>query len=61
MKFEQTLAAIARNTAVATAIAPMETTSPAGSKRAATGGRGTKAKAPKKVLMNEEKDIEATK
>jgi hypothetical protein len=39
----------------------METASPAGSKRAATGGRETKAKAPKKLLAKEEKCVEAAK
>jgi hypothetical protein len=39
----------------------METTSPAGSKCATTGGREAKPKAPKKLPSKEEKDIEAAK
>jgi hypothetical protein len=47
--------------AQAAALALMETTSPTGSKRVGAGGRKTKAKAPKKVLAKEEKDVEAAK
>jgi hypothetical protein len=45
------LATESEQTTAPTALALMETASPAGSKRAATGGRETKAEAPKKVLM----------
>jgi hypothetical protein len=39
----------------------MEAASPAGSERAATGGRETKAKTPKKVLTQQVKYVEAAK
>jgi hypothetical protein len=61
MESEQTLATIAPDTAVATVTSSIETASPVGSKRAATGGRETKAKAPKKLPTKEEKCIEAAK
>jgi hypothetical protein len=62
MESEKTTAATAPNTAPETTLAgtpcPMETSSPAGSKR---GSRETTTKAPKNVLMKKEKGIEATK
>jgi hypothetical protein len=58
MDSEVTLAAAA---ALDSTIAPMEGASPAKSKRAATGGREAKPKAPKKLLSKEKKGVEATK
>jgi hypothetical protein len=37
----------------------METASPVGSKRAATGGHEAKLKAPKKMLPKEEKGVQS--
>ena len=60
MDAEQTLApAAAPHSPVATTRARMEDAAPAEAKRAATGGRGAKPKAAKKVLSKEEKGIEA--
>jgi hypothetical protein len=57
----ETLPATAPDIPIGTATAPMETASPAGSKRAATGGRKAKAEVPKKLLSKEEKGVEAAK
>jgi hypothetical protein len=61
MDSEETLRTTAPDMPIATATAPMETTSPAGLKRAATGGREAKTKVPKKVLSKEDKGVQTAK
>jgi hypothetical protein len=61
MDSEETLAAIAPHSPIATTTAPMEATSPAGSKHAATGGWEAKPKVFKKSLSKKEKAVQAAK